>query len=107
MSLPWRNVVHQRETIAALGGVALKALGQRLRPSGPAGPAPVLPSEELVAVIPPRAPELIRDHLRAVGGDAPLRVRARLEDIDDNGRRAVPGDVRQIAHLQLGPRAGL
>jgi len=140
MSLPWSQIVHQRQTIASLGEVAAMAIGQRLGGGESAGATPALPSAEQTLVIPPRPKGLVGDYLRRVGGDPssyrervpphmfpqwvfpaagktlrgvpyplfkmlnggcrlgingplpqgePLTVRARLEGIDDNGRRAV------------------
>ncbi len=136
--LPFRHIRHQLPVIASLGGTALTALRQAR--GGVRGDAPALPAPEIETVIKPRAPELVRDYLRHVGGDPgaykgvlpphmfpqwgfpmaartlaglpyplqkvlnggcrleinaplpadkPLRVRARLVDIDDDGRRAV------------------
>lgn len=134
MAVPYHHLRHQLPVIASLAGTALAALRPRR------GPGPSLPSAELVQTIAPRAPALVRDYLRHVGGDPaayrgvlpphlfpqwgfplaartlagvpyplqqvlnggcrleinaplpadqPLRVRARLLDIDDDGRRAV------------------
>jgi acyl dehydratase len=131
--LPAQHIVRQGKVLAALGSTALRALR---KPSGKA----TVPGPELADELPPRAPALVRDYLRHVGGDpaayrgtlpahffpqwslhlaaatladipypahkvlnggcrlelrAPLPagerllVRARLESIDDDGRRAV------------------
>jgi acyl dehydratase len=131
--LPARHIVRQGRVLAALGGTALRGL--RRRPT-----TLVVPGPELTAELPPRAPSLVRDYLRHVGGDpgayrgtlpahlfpqwsfplaaatlkhipypahkvlnggcrlevrAPLPagerllVRARLESVDDDGRRVV------------------
>lgn len=136
--LPARHVIHQGKVVRSLGGTALAALLQKVRPNGAAPPA--LPAPELVQTIPPLPADLIRDYLRHVGGDPgayrgqvpahlfpqwgfplaartlrglpypllrvlnggcrleirqpllagePLRAAARLESIDDDGRRAV------------------
>ncbi|HUH05315.1 MAG TPA: MaoC/PaaZ C-terminal domain-containing protein [Kofleriaceae bacterium] len=52
--------------IASLGQTALAAALQRFRPNGA---APELPGPVIETTLPPRAPELIRDYVRHVGGD--------------------------------------
>ncbi len=69
MALPTRylsHLRHQRRVVASLGQTALTALLQRGKPAN--RPAAV-PGPELVTVLPPRPPALIRDYLRHVGGD--------------------------------------
>ncbi len=139
MAVSNKHVLHQGPVLATLAHAAWTALRQRMGEAPPAA-APRLPSDEIIATIPPRPRDLIRDYVRHVGGDPsayretvpahmfpqwgfplaartlegipyplarvlnggcrlqmtaplpqgePLIVRARLEDIDDNGRRAV------------------
>lgn len=134
-----KHVLQQGPVLATLAHAAWTALRQRMGEAPPSG-TPRLPSDEVVATIPPRPSDLIKDYVRHVGGDPsayrqtvpahmfpqwgfpmqaktlegipyplvrvlnggcrlqmnaplpqgePLVVRARLEDIDDNGRRAV------------------
>ena len=136
MALPFKHLRHQLPVIASLGSTALHAL----RAPESAGAPPVVPGAEIVKTIAPRAPALVRDYVKHVGGDpgayrgvlpphlfpqwgfplaaktleglpyplarvlnggcrleihaplpadVPLRVRAQLVEIDDDGRRAV------------------
>ena len=138
MSVSNKHLLHQGPVLATLAGAAAQAFRQRMG-HVPAH-APTTPTEEIVATVPPRPPDLVRDYVRHVGGDPsayrglvpphlfpqwgfplaartlrdipypivkalnggcrmemnaplpagePLVVRARLESIDDNGRRAV------------------
>jgi acyl dehydratase len=133
-----RHLVHQHRVIASLSGVAMRGLLQRFE-HGPRALEP-LPGPELSATLAPPPAALIRDYVRAVGGDPlaygrtipahlfpqwsfplatktlrrlpfpllrtlnggcrleinaplsveePLLLRARLESVDDDGRRAV------------------
>jgi acyl dehydratase len=65
--LPARHVVHQGKVAASLGGTALRALKQRLRP--PALKPAVIPGRELTARVPAAPRALVRDYVRHVGGD--------------------------------------
>jgi acyl dehydratase len=136
----FKHILSQGPVLASLGRTALMAVRQQ-RGGATAGDRPLaLPGPTLTAAIAPRSPELVRDYLREVGGDAsawrgavpphlfaqwgfplaartlaevpypllkvmnggcrlevngrlpagePLHVTARLEGIDDDGRRAV------------------
>lgn len=136
MAVKTRHVLQQGPVLKMLASVALSAFTQRKSSTS----TPQLPSEEILATVPPLPKDLIRDYIRHVGGDPsayrgvvpphlfpqwsfglasktlrdipyplmkvlnggckievraplpagrPLKVRARLESIDDNGRRAV------------------
>lgn len=64
MAVPYHHLRHQLPVIASLAGTALAALRPRR------GPGPSLPSAgDSVQTIAPRAPALVRDYLRHVGGD--------------------------------------
>src|SRR3970282_2302893 len=65
--LPARHVIHQAKVVSALGGTALAALLQKVRPGN--GAPPALPAPEIVDTVPPLPADLIRDYLRHVGGD--------------------------------------
>jgi acyl dehydratase len=133
-----RHIVHQHRVIASLSGVAMRGLLQRLELKPRV--LEKLPGPELQAKLAPPNAALIRDYVRAVGGDPrayartipahlfphwslplaaktlrklpypllgvlnggcrleinaplaaeePLLLRARLESVDDDGRRAV------------------
>lgn len=139
MAVPYRHILKQGRSVATLGEVMARGLGQQLG-LVKGGAAPVVPGPEHVEIVPPRPPELVRDYVRAVGGDpasyrgelpphlfpqwlfrvgeralrglpypifkmvnggcrmevrgrlpadSPLRIAARLEDLDDNGRRVL------------------
>lgn len=63
MGVPNRFILHQAPVIAAMGRVALGAL------LGRKAPPPTLPGPERQAVLPPRAPDLVRHYVALVGGD--------------------------------------
>jgi acyl dehydratase len=66
-ALPARHIVRQGKVAASMGNTAVQALLQRLRPQPPR-PLSV-PGNELTARVAPRAPALVRDYVRHVGGD--------------------------------------
>jgi hypothetical protein len=135
VAISMRHALAQGPAIAALGRVALSGMRRHQAPHVHPGPGPWLEAR-----LPPRPPELVRDYIRHVGGDAgwyrgrlpphlfpqwgfalaakallglgyplaravnggcridnraplpadePLDVRARIESIDDDGRRAI------------------
>lgn len=65
--LPAKHVIHQGRVVRSLGGTALAALLQRVRP-GKALP-PAAPGPEIHTTLPPLPADLIRDYVRNVGGD--------------------------------------
>lgn len=67
MALPTKHVFQQGRVIASLGNTAAAALLQRFNLSKPGQLA--LPSAELREKLPPRAPDLVKDYIRHVGGD--------------------------------------
>lgn len=142
MTAPYKHIINQGPTLAALGSVFVRGLSQQLglEKSAGRGPDLELPGPEFTDIVPPRPRALVRDYVRNVGGDPgaykrhlpphlcnqwffpiagrtlrtidyplfklvnggcrlelngplptgePLRVAARLESIDDNGRRAI------------------
>jgi acyl dehydratase len=139
MALPTKHIIHQGPVLASLGQTALSAVMQRFGRGGSAAAFKV-PSDPVELALTPRAPDLVRDYVRHVGGDPSaykrtipahffpqwgfplaaktlrgvpypmqkvlnggcrleingplpagetLNVTARLEDVDDNGSRAV------------------
>src|SRR5580658_1939578 len=115
MSVSIRHAFAQGASVAALGRVALAGLRTQDHqlPKLPPGPGPWIEAR-----LPPRSPELVRAYIKHVGGDPawyrgrvpphlfpqwgfplaaraplpadePLEVRARIESIDDDGRRAI------------------
>jgi MaoC like domain len=140
MSVSNRHILEQGSALSAIGRILLGNVEQQLLGRRPPKGAPQLPGRELRAEYAPRAPELVRDYVKHVGGDPaaykatlpphlfpqwvfglasrtlaglpypssriinagcnfelrapipagePLSVTARLESIDDDGRRAV------------------
>jgi len=138
MPVPNRYILHQAPVIAALGQSVVNALVRRA--TGTAGSEASQPSPWIETTLSPRAPDLVKQYVRHVGGEASaykravpahlfpqwgfplatkllsgvdyplqkvlnagcrlevkaplpqgeaLNVRARLESIDDNGRRAL------------------
>jgi acyl dehydratase len=69
-------MLDQGRTVATLGGVAARGLGQRLG-LVKGGATPVVPGPEHLEVVPPRSPELVRDYVRLMGGD-PASYRGEL-----------------------------
>ena len=64
-----KHVLQQGPVLAALGKTALKALEQSIRkPTGKGGPPPV-PGPLFEATVAARPKDLVRDYVRAVGGD--------------------------------------
>ncbi len=154
MPVSTRHVLSQGPALRGMGEAALGALKQRLGIAKTNG-APSLPGPEVRATFPPRAPELIRDYARHVGGDPgaykrrvpphlfpqwgfaltgktleglrypmlkamnggcklvmnaplpsdePLEVSARLESIDDDGKRAIL-EQRIVTSTRSAPEA--
>jgi acyl dehydratase len=71
MALPSaKHLRHQLPVLASLGGTAMAAVRQQLFNGGAAaGAMPSLPSPEIRMTLQPRAPDLVRDYVRHVGGD--------------------------------------
>lgn len=67
MALPTKHIRHQGRVIASLGQTALAAAMQRFR--GTSEAAPAMPGPVIETTLPPRAPALIADYVRHVGGD--------------------------------------
>lgn len=72
MSVSAKHILSQWPVLRGLGEVALKA-ATNLTPKGPAQ----IPGEWMVAELPCRPPELVRDYIRHVGGD-PAWYKGRL-----------------------------
>jgi acyl dehydratase len=64
MSVPVRHLLQQGPVIRSLLSAGLRAARAR-----PGGPAPATPGAPLVATVPPRPPDLVRDYVRHLGGD--------------------------------------
>lgn len=62
-----QHLLQQGAGISAFGMTAARAALQSIRPGN--GAAPTVPGSEIVEVIAPRSPDLVRDYVREVGGD--------------------------------------
>lgn len=69
MTVPSKHILRQGPVLAALGRAAVSAVKEQIGVNGVPKAAPPLPSPELVETVPPRSKDLVRDYLRAVGGD--------------------------------------
>jgi hypothetical protein len=136
----FKHILQQGPMLASIGKIAIATVRARAGAAAPAGPAPTLPGPVIEKTIAPLPPELVKDYVREVGGDAgawkgavpahlfpqwglplvfraledlpypiakmlnggcklavhgrlpadqPLVARARLEAVDDNGRRVL------------------